>query len=396
MLDGLTVLEMGHVVAAPSAGLLLADMGADVIKVERLPGGDFVRTNPPMVDGESAYFAMLNRNKRGVALNLGGEGGRGVLKRLMMGADVFIENLRAGAMAHYGLAYDQVKADCPRLVYCAISGFGQTGPYAQRGGFDLVAQGMSGLMSLTGEGPGRPPVKVGVPVTDITAGALATVGILGALIRRSLTGKGQLVDTSLFEAGIMLTYLQSAIHLASGEVPGAMGSAHPVMAPYQAFKTADGWIIIGAGNQRNWLKLVDCLETPDLARDPRFAESADRMANLDDLVATLDQILSQRPGAEWLERLEGAGIPSGPVLDVAAMAADPQTRARSMIQEVKAASGAPIRVIGHPVKYSDTPAAIRRGAPGLSEHTAQVLREFGFDDGEVADLAEAGDIGSVG
>ncbi|MAF48342.1 MAG: CoA transferase [Rhodospirillales bacterium] len=392
LLSGITVLEMGHVVAAPTCSMLLADMGAEVIKVERLPEGDTVRRNRPLIDGESAYFAMLNRNKRGIALNMKSEGGRRVLKRLLGEVDVFVENYRTGAMAHYGIGYDQVREDCPRLIYCSISGFGQTGPYAAKGGFDLVAQGMSGLMSVTGEGPGRPPVKVGVPVTDITAGTLAALGITGAIHRRTATGQGQLVDTSLFEAGIMHTFLQSAIHLGSGQVPGAMGSAHPVMAPYQAFESSDGWLIVGAGNQSNWLKLTECLEAPELADDPRFAEPPQRVDHLDELVETLNGYFAKLSNEELLERLEAAGVPAGPVLDIAQMNADPQALARGMIQEVGSASGASMRAIGHPVKYSETPATIRRRAPLLGEHTTEVLAELGFAAGEIETLAEAGDI----
>ena len=392
LLAGIKVLEMGHVVAAPTCSMLLADMGAEVVKVERLPGGDSVRGDRPVTDGGSAYFTMLNRNKRGIGLNMKTAGGRAVLKRILGEVDVFVENYRTGAMAHYGVGHDQIRGDCPHLIYCSISGFGQTGPYAHKGGFDLVAQGMSGLMSVTGEGPGRPPVKVGVPVTDITAGTLAALGCLGAIIRRSVTGQGQLVDTSLFEAGIMHTFLQSAIHLGSGEVAGAMGSAHPVMAPYQAFQSADGWLIVGAGNQNNWLKLTECLEAPELAADPRFADSPTRIAHRDELVETLNGYFSRMTNAELLARLEGAGVPAGPVLDIAQMNADPHALARGMIQDVGSASGAPMRAIGHPVKYSEAPASIRRPAPLLGQHTNEVLGELGFAPGEIEALARAGDI----
>ena len=256
MLDGLRVIELSHVMAAPTCGLMLSDMGADVIKVERLPGGDDIRNLAPFVDGVSNPFAMMNRNKRGIALNLRTDGGKSVLKKLILDADVFIENYRAGVMEHYGVGHDQVKDGNSKLIYCSVSGYGRTGPLADKGGFDLVAQGMSGLMSITGEGAGRPPVKVGAPVTDITAGTLAAMGILGALVSRGRTGKGQYLDTSLFEAGIMHTYWQSSIYFGSGEVPEAMGSAHPLMAPYQAFQTLDGWINVGSANQGLWEKLV--------------------------------------------------------------------------------------------------------------------------------------------
>src|SRR5690348_13401642 len=259
--------------AGPACSMLLADMGADVIKVERIPDGDDSRRMvPPTVADQSAAFLIMNRNKRGIALDLRSEAGRNVLSCLLQRADVLIENFRRGAMDQMGFGYAAVHAMNPRLVYCSISGFGRTGPYADRGGFDLIAQGMSGLMSITGEGPGRPPVKVGAPVTDITAGVLACMGVLAALHRRNQTGQGQMVDTSLFEAGIMHTYWQSAICFATGTPPGPMGSAHPLNAPYQAFPTADGWITVGAANQANWQRLLRVLDAEALAEDPRFAD----------------------------------------------------------------------------------------------------------------------------
>jgi crotonobetainyl-CoA:carnitine CoA-transferase CaiB-like acyl-CoA transferase len=262
-LAGLKVIDLSHVMAGPTCSMLLADMGANVIKVEKIPGGDDTRRSvPPAIAGESAAFLMMNRNKRGIALDLKTEAGRAVLSRLLQDADVVIENYRSGTMERMGFGYQALHSSNPKLIYCSISGFGRTGPYAERGGYDLIAQGMSGLMSITGEGPGRPPVKVGSPVTDITAGILACAGILAALYHRAGTGLGQMVDTSLFEAGIIQTYWQSAICFATGQPPGPMGTAHPLNAPYQAFPTADRWITVGAANQGNWLRLLKALETP--------------------------------------------------------------------------------------------------------------------------------------
>ncbi|NQV57316.1 MAG: CoA transferase [Rhodospirillales bacterium] len=391
LLSGIRVIEFSHVMAAPTCGLMLADMGADVIKVERLPDGDSVRGNAPFAGDVSAPFTMMNRGKRGVAFDLRSDGGKAAFKRLIEGADVFVENFRMGAADHYGVGWDQMKETCPKLIYCSISGFGRTGPYAERGGFDLVAQGMSGLMSITGEGPGRPPVKVGAPVTDITAGTLAAMGILGALVARQTTGKGQFVDTSLFEAGIMHTYWQSAIFMASGEVPGAMGSAHPLMAPYQAFETKNGWINLGSANQNLWQKLVHLIGAPGLAEDARFIGPNERRDNQGELADVLNTYFRTRTTEDWFQILDAGGIPAGPVLDIKQMTEDAQTKARDMVRDVDA-DGNKIRVLGHPVKYSDHDTEITRAAPKLGEHNDEVLAEAGFSAAEIADLRESGAI----
>jgi crotonobetainyl-CoA:carnitine CoA-transferase CaiB-like acyl-CoA transferase len=390
LLAGLRVIEMSHVMAAPTCGMMLADMGADVIKVERVPGGDGVRRNAPHIDGYSAPFTMMNRNKRGFAVNTKTPEGLAALRRLIGGADIFIENYRPGAMHHYGIGYDDLKADFPALVYCSLSGFGKGGPLGQQGGFDLVAQGMSGLMSFTGEGAGRPPVKVGSPVTDITAGILAAMSILGAIVQRGQTGKGQSVETSLFEAGIALSYWQSAIHLASGEIPGAMGSAHPLMAPYQAFQTSDGWINVGAASQATWEGLVKCLDDPGLGEDPRFVDNLGRMKHLDDLVADLTTRFAKKSTDDWLALLEEYDVPAGPVLDVKQMALHPQTTARNMIRDVPGGDRPDMKAIGHPVKFSEADTEITRPAPRLGEHTREVLLEGGFSEEEADVLITAG------
>src|SRR6202521_1070642 len=392
-LAGLKVIDLSHVMAGPACSMLLADMGADVIKVEKLPGGeDARRMVPPEIAGESAAFLIMNRNKRGIALDLRAAAGRNVLSRLLKNADVLIENFRRGTMEHMGFGYDAVHALNPRLIYCSISGFGRTGPYADRGGFDLVAQGMSGLMSITGEGPGHPPVKVGAPVTDITAGILACVGILAALHSRASSGQGQMVDTSLFEAGIIQTYWHSAMYFATGRAPGPMGTAHPLNAPYQAFAVADGWITVGAANQGNWLRLLEALEAPELGYDPRFANNAERMRNLPALQEALTPLFRCRSSAEWLHRLEDAGVPAGPVLDVNQMHADPQTLAREMIVETTHPKAGQVRTIGLPIKFSDTPGGLRRAAPVLGQHTREVLRDHGFSHTQIDQMAALGAI----
>lgn len=390
-LAGLKVIELAHVMAGPTCGLMLADMGANVIKVEKLPDGDDTRRMaPPLIDGEAAAYLMMNRNKRGIAIDFKRAEGREIGHRLLRTADVVIENFRKGTMERLGLGYDALREINPALIYCEVSGFGRTGPYAERGGFDLIAQGMSGLMSITGEGPGRPPVKCGAPMTDITAGILAAMGVLAAYVHRLKTGEGQRVDASLFEAGIVHTYWQSAIALATGTAPGPLGSAHPLNAPYQAFETADGWITIGAANQSNWLKLVDALDAGALGNDARFATNVARMANLPALVAALTPLFKKRASADWLKRLEAAGVPAGPVLDVVQMHADPQTRAREMVVEVPHSRLGSVQTIGTPVKFSATPSGVKRGAPVLGEHTREVLREHGYADADIDALAAAG------
>jgi crotonobetainyl-CoA:carnitine CoA-transferase CaiB-like acyl-CoA transferase len=392
-LTGLKVIELCHVMAGPVCGLMLADMGAEVIKVEKIPGGDDTRrTVPPEIKGEPASFMMLNRNKRGIAVNLKTEDGKKILRRLLEDADIVTENYRRGAMERMGFGYDTLKETNPRLIYCAISGFGRSGPYADRGGFDLIAQGMSGLMSITGEGPGRPPVKVGAPVTDITAGILAAMGILAALHARTQTGKGQLVDTSLFEAGIVHTFWQSAIALASGVAPGPMGSAHPLNAPYEAFATKDGWINLGAANQTTWLRTIELLQRQDLADDVRFKEASGRLVNRALLAETLAPEFKKRTSAQWLDALEQAKVPAGPVFDVLQMHADPQTLARDMVVEVTHSKVGSMKTLGAPVKFSATPGGVHRSAPIFGEHTEEVLREYGFADAEIERMTASGSV----
>ena len=392
-LEGLKVIDLSHIMAGPACSMLLADMGADVIKVEKIPGGeDARRMVPPTVGDESAAFLIMNRNKRGIALNLKTEAGRDALSRLLKDADVLIENYRRGMMEKMGFGYDALHALNPKLIYCSISGFGRTGPYADRGGFDLVAQGMSGLMSITGERPGCPPMKVGAPITDITAGILACVGVLAALHARESTGQGQMVDTSLFEAGITHTYWHSAICFATGQAPGPMGSAHPLNAPYQAFPASDGWITVGAANQENWLRLLEALGAQELRDDPRFVDNAGRMRNLSLLTEALTPLFQRHSVAEWQLRLEQVGVPAGPVLDIAQMHADPQALAREMIVETVHPAVGPTKAIGLPIKFSDTPGGVRRPAPVFGQHTREVLREHGYSDSEIDQMAAQGAI----
>ena len=394
-LDGIRVVELAHVMAGPVCGRMLADMGADVVKVEPPGTGDPTRAfAPPAMGDASAAFVMLNRNKRGIVIDLKSEPGRETARRLLARCDVVIENFRCGVMEELGLGYESLREANAGLVYCQITGYGRTGPLANQRGFDLIAQGMTGLMSVTGEGEGRQPVKCGPPLTDITAGILGAMGVLAALHARQRTGAGQRVDTSLYEAGIVQTFWQSAVALATGESPGPLGSAHPLAAPYEAFPTSDGWITVGGWNQVNWIRLVRGIGLEELADDPRFASNADRMANLDALREILAGRLRGATTSAWLERLEAANVPAGPVSSIGDMLRHPQTVARDMVVSVPAGQGT-ARALGMPVKFSSAPASVRRGAPAMGEHAEDVLRDYGFREDEIAGLLKSGAVGSM-
>ena len=383
-LQGMTVIELCHHMAGPTCGVMLADMGADVIKVEKTKGGDDTRrTIPPEINGESASFMMMNRNKRGVVIDLKTPEGAKILRDLVAKADVLTENFRPGVLERLGLGYEDLHKINPALIYASISGFGRTGPYAARGGFDLVAQGMSGLMSITGERPDGPPVKVGAPICDITAGLLLALGICAAYSHRLKTGEGQRLDTSLFEAGITHTYWQSAIAFATGIAPRAMGSAHPLNAPYQAVETADGYINIAANTQAFWRSMLEMIDAPHLAEDPRFVTSGDRLANLKALEAELNDRFRTRPSAEWLAEFEARGIPAGPIFDVLTMHRDPQTIAREMVPSVDHPVAGKVQTIGLPIKFEATPGRVATPAPLFGQHTAEVLRELGYEDQDI-------------
>jgi len=392
-LEGVRVLEASQVMAGPYCALLLGDMGADVVKVEKPRGGDDSRRmGPPFISGESAAFLAINRNKRSLALDLKQPAGQAVFRRLASRADILVENFRPGTLGGLGLGYDDLAAEHPELIYCSISGYGQTGPDRERGGYDLVAQGAAGLMSITGH-PGQPPVKVGVPVADLNAGMYAAYGILCAYIHRLKSGQGQYVDTSLLEGGLAYTVWESAMFFATGATPPPMGSAHRLAAPYQAFKTSDGYITIGAANQANWELLCEALGRPELVADPRYRDNPARTRQAPDLARELEQTFEQRSTREWLERMEAIGLPAGPVNDMPAVYADPQVQARGMLVELDHPTAGRVKHIGVPVKLSRTPGSVRRPAPTLGQHTDEILAEAGLAPAEIGALRAEGVIG---
>jgi crotonobetainyl-CoA:carnitine CoA-transferase CaiB-like acyl-CoA transferase len=389
-LAGMRVLELAQIMAGPTCGMMLADMGADVIKVEKLPGGDDARGyREPRVNGVSAPFMILNRNKRGIALNLKHPKGREILLNMVKQADVLTENYRRGTLERLGLGYETLREINPGLIYCSVSGYGRDGPWADKGGFDLIAQGFSGLMSVTGE-PGRPPVKTGNSIADINAGILAVVGILAAYAHKQKTGQGQVVETSLMEAALQQTYWQAAIYFATGQSSGPTGSAHLLTAPYQAFEASDGWINIGGANQANWERIADVLGHPEWRDDSRFHDNAARMRNLPALTDAMAAVLKTRTRDEWIAAFDAAGVPVGPVHTIAEALSHPQVQARGMVVEVEHPQAGRTKSLGCPLHFSATPTSVHRHAPMLGEHSRELLREYGYGDEEIDAFAADG------
>jgi crotonobetainyl-CoA:carnitine CoA-transferase CaiB-like acyl-CoA transferase len=371
-LDGLRVIDLSSHLSGPYCAMLLGDLGADVIKIERPGVGDDARKMPPFVAGEGAPFMLWNRNKRSVALDLKDKAGRAAFLELVRDADILLENFRPGTLERQGLGYETLRDLNPRLVYCAISGFGQTGPLRDKGGFDLMTQAMSGLMAVCGAADG-PPHRLPIAISDVAAGMFAAIGILAALEARRKTGRGQMVETSLLESAMSFGVYEAANYFATGERPARLGQAHRGTSPYQVFRTADGWLTVGGGSQPLWEKLCDVVGMPALKDDPRFRTNADRVANNDALVDILQDALTQRPTAYWQAALDGAGIPAGPVLHHDEVFAHPQVVSREMVVEVDHPAAGRTRTLGSPLKFSETPASIRRPAPLLGEHTQEVL-----------------------
>lgn len=387
-LDDLLVLDLTRVLAGPYATQLLGDLGARIVKVEQPGQGDETRTwGPPFAtSGQSAYFVGVNRNKESLTLDLKTAGGREALRALARRADVLIENFKLGTMEALGLGYEALRAENAGLVYCAITGYGQDGPYAARPGYDTVIQAQGGLMSITGAADGEPQ-KVGVAVVDLATGLYAASAILAALHYRTRTGEGQLIDLALFDVQLSLLANVGSAHLISGRAPGRYGNAHSTIVPYQPFRAADGLLMVAVGNDGQFARLCAALGRPAWAEDARFATNPARVVNRDQLIPLLDAVFAERSVAEWERALVAAGVPCGPVNDVPTALADPQAVARGMVQAVTDAYGETLRVVGPAARLSATPAAIRSAAPRLGQHTDALLRELlGYDEAQIAAL----------
>ena len=389
-LAGIRVLEVGNFMAAPFCTLQLADLGADVVKIENPDGGDQTRASGPFIEGESSSFIRLNRNKHSLALDLKAPRGKDVFRKLAQRSDVLVENLRPGTMSDLELDYPRLSELNPRLVYVAASGWGQDGPYAQRPGLDIMAQGMSGLMSITGEEGGRNPVKVGVPVTDLTCALYAAIATLAALRVRERTGRGQFIDVCLFESGVSLAVWEAGRYFATGEVPKPLGSAHQTSAPYQALRASDGFFTLGATTARNWEACCDVFGLQSLKQDPRFAKNHLRHQNRRELIPLLEDVSEKRPAGHWVDALTAAGVPCGLLQTYDQVFHDPHLVARGFFPEAPHARLGPVKQVGSPMRLSETPPRMARAGPLLGEHSAQVLAELGYSQEEIRRLATDG------
>jgi formyl-CoA transferase len=388
-LSGVLVLELGNFIAAPYCGMLLADMGAEVIKVENPEGGDFTRETPPRVGGESTAFLALNRNKKSLTLNLKHSRGRELFLELAQRADVVLENFRPGTMADLGLDFATLSAQNPRLIYCSTSAYGQTGPYSQRPGLDIILQGMSGLMSITGE-PDGDPVKVGIPITDLAAALFSTYAVLSAYIARERSGEGQYIDVSLLESAVALGIWESSGYLGAGIVPRRLGSAHRNAAPYQAVKTRDGYVTVGATTPRNWSAFCRALGLEHLERDPRFETNSQRVANRKELIQLVEAVTLTQTSAHWYSALEAAGVPCGVLQTYDQVLTDSHLQARGFLVELEHPVLGALKATGSPVHMSRTPPRVERAGPDLGEHTAEVLAALGCTEPDLQRLRDEG------
>lgn len=391
-LEGLKVLDVTQIMSGPYCTMVLADLGAEVIKIEKTNGGDDSRQMGPFVNGESACFFQINRNKKSVVLNLKSEEGKEVFYKLAESADVIVENFRPGVTKSLRIDYETIKEINSSIIYCSISGYGQTGPYSHKGGFDLVAQGMTGLMSMTGE-KGERPVKAGTAVYDIGAGITAVYSILAAHIHKLKTGEGQYLDVALAEVGLPWFIWEAAAYFANGTIPDATGSRHRVAAPYQAVQTKTGYIMLGCANQRNWEKFcLEVVEKQDWLENPRYQTNSDRQKNVADLEKDIEEILLTKEASYWLLRCEKAGVPAGPINDFEEAVQDEHYLARDMVMEIDHPVIGKMKTLGFASKFSHTPGEIYAAPPLLGEHTLEVLQSLGYDDEKISAMEKNGAI----
>lgn len=386
-LSGVRIVDLSQVMAGPYCSMLLADMGADVIKVEPT-NGEGTRTWPPYQNGESGAFMAINRNKRGISLDLKSEEGKKIFYDLVKTADVLVENFRPGVVKRLGVDYETISNLNPKIIYCSISGFGQTGPYSSRGGYDLILQGMTGIMSVTGE-PNRDPVKCGLPIIDLGTAMFAAYGILSALYARTNTNEGQFIDASLYDTGIALSVWESAQYWYTNEIPTPTGSGHRLSAPYQALKASDGHFTVGADAAHHWIIFCrDIIKRPEMLEDERFKDNEARVKHLDTLVQMIEEKTIKHPRSYWIEKFEEVGIPAGPINSYEESLNDEHTVARDMICELEHPQAGKIKALGIPVKLSKTPGAVKKAAPKLGEDNRDILRELGYDDKTIDSFIE--------